>query len=58
MEEVAPETAARVTVNGQDAGGIIGKPLRLNVARYLKPGPNTIRIEPFAPKAARLMVYE
>jgi len=58
LEEVVPETATRVTVNGQDAGGIIGKPLRLNVARYLKPGANTIRIEPFAPKAARLMVYE
>jgi hypothetical protein len=58
LEEVAPEIAARVTVNGQNAGGIIGKPLRLDVTRYLKPGANTIRIEPFAPKAARLASYE
>jgi hypothetical protein len=58
LETLAPETAARVTVNGQDAGGIIGKPLRLNVSRFLKPGANTIRIEPFAPQSARLATYE
>ena len=55
-DEVAPEAAARVTVNGQFAGGFIGKPLRLEVTRYLKLGVNAIRLDPFAPKAARLAI--
>jgi len=57
MEELAPEAAARVTVNGKDAGGFIGAPLRLPVTRFLVPGRNTIRIEPFAPPAARLTIH-
>jgi hypothetical protein len=57
MESLAPEEAARVTVNGQDAGGFIGRPLRLDVTRWIRTGANTLRIEPFAPKAARLSVY-
>ncbi|MGA2616701.1 MAG: glycosyl hydrolase [Thermoguttaceae bacterium] len=57
LDQVAPEAAARVTVNGQYAGGIISEPLRLEIARYLKPGANTVRIEPFAPKSAKLVVY-
>jgi hypothetical protein len=58
MDELAPEEAARVTVNGEDAGGFIGKPFRLDVTRLLKPGVNRIDIAPFAPKSARLAVYE
>ncbi len=57
LDQVAPEAAARVTVNGQYAGGIISEPLRLEIARFLKPGANTVRIEPFAPRSARLVVY-
>ncbi len=57
MDELTPEAAASVTVNGAFAGGFIGKPLRLDVTRFLKPGSNTIRMEPFAPKSARLVVY-
>jgi glycosyl hydrolase family 106( putative alpha-L-rhamnosidase) len=56
MDSISPETAARVNVNGHDAGGIIGAPLRLEVTRLLKPGQNAIRIEPFAPADARLVV--
>ena len=56
MDELAPEAAARVTVNGQAAGGFIGKPYRLTITTLLKPGTNTLRIEPFAPKQARLIV--
>ena len=56
MDELAPEAAARVTVNGRDAGGFIGKPYRLTITTLLKPGTNTFRIEPFAPKQARLIV--
>jgi hypothetical protein len=57
VDDLTPEAAASVTVNGRSAGGFIGKPLRLNVTRFLKPGPNTIRLDPFAPKSARLVIY-
>ncbi len=57
LEGVAPETAARVTINDSDAGGVIGQPLRLEVSRYLKAGTNKIHIEPFAPRTAKLIVY-
>ena len=54
---LAPEEAARVTVNGQDAGGFISRPLRLDVTRWIKAGENSVRIEPFSPREARLCVY-
>jgi alpha-L-rhamnosidase len=56
MDTIFPEEAARVTVNGSDVGGFIGRPLRLDVTRVLHTGTNTIRIEPFAPKSARLLI--
>jgi len=52
-----PRSAASVKVNGVFAGGVISRPWRLDVTRFLKPGKNEIRIEPFAPAAARLVVY-
>ncbi|MCE5266305.1 MAG: hypothetical protein LLG00_00260, partial [Planctomycetaceae bacterium] len=52
-----PDEAAAVTVNGQKAGGLIGRPLRLDITRHLKPGENSVLIEPLAPKAARLTFY-
>ena len=57
VDDLTPEAAASVTVNGRYAGGFIGKPLRLNVTRFLKPGPNTIRLDAFAPRSARLVIY-
>ena len=57
LDELAPEAAASVTVNGKYAGGFIGKPFRLDVTKHLKTGPNTIRIVPFSPKSAKLVVY-
>ncbi len=54
---LAPEAAARVTVNGRYAGGFLGKPLRLEVSRYLSPGANSVRVEPFAPRTVRLQFY-
>ena len=54
---LTPETAARISVNGDDAGGLIGKPARLEISRHLKPGGNTIRIEPFAPSSVNLVFY-
>jgi hypothetical protein len=53
---LSPEEAARVTINGRNAGGFIGKPLRLDVASHLTKGDNHIRIEPFAPESVRLLV--
>ena len=57
LEGLAPEAAASITVNGQHAGGVIGKPFRLDVSRHLKAGTNTVGIAPFAPQAARLAIY-
>jgi hypothetical protein len=56
MDNVSPEAAARVAVNGQYAGGFIGRPFRLDVTRLLRTGANTIRIEPFAPGTAQLVI--
>lgn len=58
MDGLAPEEAARITINGSPAGGFIGRPFRLDVTRHLKPGENTIKIEPFAPKSVRLRVLK
>jgi hypothetical protein len=55
--EGLPDDAAAVTVNGASAGGVIGKPTRLDITRHVKPGENTITIEPLAPKAARIVFY-
>lgn len=56
MDTPEPEAAARVTINGQDAGGFIGNPPHLDVTRRLRHGENSIRIEPFAPRSVRLAV--
>jgi hypothetical protein len=57
LDGLTPEAAANVKVNGQFAGGFIGRPLRLEITRHLRFGANAIRIEPFAPVSARLVVY-
>ncbi len=57
MDDLSPEAAASITVNGQFAGGFIGKPFRLDVTRLLKPGSNAFHVEPFTPKSARLVIY-
>ena len=56
-DELAVEAAASITVNGRYAGGFIGKPFRLDLTKQLQAGTNSIRIEPFAPTTARLIVY-
>jgi len=45
-----------VTINGQDAGGFIGKPLRIEISQHLKHGKNSVRIEPFAPESVRIVL--
>ena len=57
VDELAPEAAANITVNGTYAGGFIGRPFRLEVTRLLRNGANSITISPFAPKSARLIAY-
>ncbi len=52
-----PTAAASVKINGNYAGGMIGGPFRLNVTKYVKQGTNAFRIEPVAPKSAKLVVY-
>jgi hypothetical protein len=58
LNDLAPEAAARVTVNDQYAGGMISKPFRLDITKHLRPGVNNVRLEPFAPSSARLVVRE
>jgi len=48
---------ASVKVNGIFAGGVIGKPFRLEVSKLLRHGANTIEIEPYAPTSVRLAIY-
>jgi len=55
--DALPDHAASVIVNGKRAGGVIGKPLRLDITRHVKLGENTVQIGPLAPKAARLVFY-
>lgn len=56
VDGLAPEEAARVTINGKYAGGLIGRPLRLEIGQFVKPGANTLLIEPFAPKKVEVLV--
>jgi len=58
MDGLTPEAAARVTVNGEYAGGFIGKPFHLDVTDHVRNGRNSVRIEPFAPKTVKLVIYE
>jgi hypothetical protein len=56
MERLRDDSAA-VSVNGTYVGGVIGRPLRLDISRHVKAGENAIVIEPLAPKAARIAFY-
>ena len=58
MDDLAPEGAARITINRQYASGFLAKPFRLEITKHLKPGLNSFAIEPFAPKSARLVVCQ
>ena len=57
MAAGAAEDAAAVRVNGAYAGGFIGKPWRVEITRSLKPGRNTVRVEPFGVENVRVEVY-
>lgn len=55
--EGLPDDSAAVTVNGVRAGGIIGRPLRLDITRHLKSGQNAILVEPLGPQTARITFF-
>ena len=57
MAARAAEDAAAVRVNDAYAGGFIGKPCRIEITRLLKPGRNTVCVEPFAVECVRVEVY-
>jgi hypothetical protein len=57
VDDLKPEAAASVTVNGRYAGGFIGRPLRLEITACVRSGPNVIRMDPFSPKSAQVVVY-
>lgn len=56
MDRLEPEAAASVTVNGNYAGGLIGKPFQLDITEQARAGANAIHIEPFSPTTARIIV--
>ncbi len=58
LDGLEPEAAARVTINGKEAGGVIGNPLMLEVSTFLKYGANSVRLEPFTPRSARLIAWD
>jgi hypothetical protein len=55
--EGLPDDSAAVTINGERAGGVIGRPLRLEIGRHVRAGSNLVVIEPLAPKKASVAVY-
>ena len=55
--EALPDNAAAVKINEKPAGGVIGRPTRLDITQLVKPGENTIFIEPLAPKSAKIVFY-
>lgn len=57
LDDISIEAAAAIHVNGQAAGGCIGKPYRVNVTSHVKAGENKVEILPFAPKAVRVVAY-
>ena len=57
VDDLQFEAAASVTVNGHYAGGFIGRPLRMEITACVQPGVNVMRMDPFSPKSARVVVY-
>lgn len=54
IDPSAAEDAAALRINGDHAGGFIGKPYRVDVTGSLKPGHNTVLVEPFPVTSVRL----
>ena len=58
FETIGQEDALRIHVNDADAGGFICAPFHLDITRFVKPGENTIRVEPFLPEKTTVFVVE
>ena len=58
LSDIEPEGAARISVNGRDAGGFLGAPFRLEITPLLRNGENSIDIAPFAPQGVRIVFHE
>ena len=56
--EGLPDDSAAVHLNDVYAGGVIGRPARLDITRSLKAGENTLVIEPLVPKSVRIVGYD
>jgi len=56
-DDIQPEGAAAITLNGRYAGGFIGRPYRLDITDDIQSGDNSIVVEPFAPSAVRVAAY-
>lgn len=56
VQSGGPEAAARISVNGQYAGGFIEQPTTIDLTEFVKQGRNDIRIEPFMPKAVQVFI--
>lgn len=52
------EPAARILVNGEEAGGFIGRPFRLDVTEHIQAGKNQITVSPFNPTDVRLLILD
>jgi hypothetical protein len=57
-DDIQPEGAAAITLNGRYAGGFIGRPYRLDITDDVQSGDNRIIMEPFAPSSVRIVVYD
>lgn len=57
MDSPVSEDAAALRINGTACGGFIGKPYRIEITRHLKPGRNTVRLEPFPVKHVTLEIH-
>lgn len=57
-DKILPEAAANVKINGKYVGGFIGKPLRIDVTKYMKKGLNTLLIDPFAPESVNIVILK
>jgi hypothetical protein len=56
LDQLAPEAAAHVTLNGRYVGGFIGKPFRLDISHHVRSGTNGLTIAPFSPTSARVVL--
>lgn len=57
FDSAVPEDAAAIRINGTPCGGFIGKPYRIDITKHLKPGRNTLHIEPFPVQRVLIQSY-